>query len=75
MSNVKLHKPGSNIANHGWSNNHRINFEESKIVDQGNYRSRKSLKSWHTANTVYSDNNSFERFLYQNPIIFLSVNN
>ena len=55
---MKLHKPGSNIANHAWSNDRNINFEESNIIDKGNYRTRKTLESWHTAKTPYADNNS-----------------
>ena len=41
--NVKNYKKGSNIANHAWENNHNID------IDSGNYRTRKTLESWHMA--------------------------
>ena len=28
------------------------------VIDRGNYRTRKTLESWHTANTIDADNNS-----------------
>ena len=36
---------GSNIANHGWSHDHHINFDSA-------------LESWHTATTNEADNNT-----------------
>ena len=58
MRNVKYHAPGSNIAKHAWCNDHRIDFDNGKVIDRGNYRKRKTLESWHTANTTDADNNS-----------------
>ena len=54
--NVEKYKSGSNIANHAWKNDHRIDFVNGKIIDKGNYRHRSTLESWHTAcieNTEY----------------------
>ena len=51
-------KTSSNIANHAWTNNHQIDFNNGKIIDRGNYRHRRTLESWHTACTKNSDNNS-----------------
>ena len=56
--NVEHNKIGSNIANRAWANNHNIDFKNGKIIDKGNYRQSKKLKSWHTACTKNSDNNS-----------------
>ena len=58
VRNVKQFKDGSNIAKHAWSNDHKIDFENSKIIDKGNYRHRSTLESWHTAITTNADNNS-----------------
>ena len=33
-------------------------FENGKVIDSGNYRTRKTLESWHTALITNSDNNS-----------------
>ena len=33
-------------------------FENGRIIDRGNYRTRKTLESWHTMNTKDADNNS-----------------
>ena len=38
--NVELSKSGSNIANHAWTNNHKIDF---------NSKHRETLESWHNA--------------------------
>ena len=38
-------KKGSNIAKHAWDLNHRIDFNNGKAIDSGNYRTRKTLKS------------------------------
>jgi hypothetical protein len=35
-----------------------IDFENGKVIDSGNYRTRKKLESWHTAIITNSDNNS-----------------
>ena len=58
IRNVKNYKKGSNIANHAWENNHNIDFANSRVIDSGNYRTRKTLESWHTALIANSDNNS-----------------
>jgi len=55
--NVKMHTKGSNVANHAWSKNHQIDFDNALIIDKANYRHLKTLESWHTAKTVYADNN------------------
>ena len=51
-------KKGSNIAKHAWDYDHKIDFENGKVVDSGNYRTQKTLESWHTATITNSDNNS-----------------
>jgi len=56
--NVKVHTKGSNVANHAWSKNHQIDFDNALIVDKAYYRQLKTLESWRTAKTVYADNNS-----------------
>ena len=33
-------------------------FENGQVIDRGNYGTRKTLESWHTAATAESDNNS-----------------
>ena len=58
IRNVKQNKAGSNIASHSWINDHIINFEDGQVIDKGNYRTRKTLESWHTAITAESNNNS-----------------
>ena len=58
MRNVKHCTKGSNVAKHAWTFNHVIDFNNSKIIDKANNRSRKTLKSWHRAKTVGADNNS-----------------
>ena len=58
IGSVKNCKKGSNIAKHAWDLNHRIDFNNGKIIDSGNYRTRKTLESWHTAVITNSDNNS-----------------
>ena len=58
IRNVKQNTAGSNIAKHSWANDHAINFEDGQVIDRGNYRTRKTLESWHTAVTAESDNNS-----------------
>ena len=39
-------------------NDHIIDFENGRIIDRGDYRTRKTLESWHTTNTKDADNNS-----------------
>ncbi|XP_068705523.1 uncharacterized protein [Montipora foliosa] len=58
MRNLKHCTKGSNVAKHAWTFNHDIDFNNSKIIDKANNRSRKTLESWHTAKTVGADNNS-----------------
>ena len=48
---------GSNVLQHSWANDHTINSEDGQVIDRGNYRTRKTLESWHTAITAESDNN------------------
>ncbi len=62
MKNVEKHKAGSNMVNHAWSFDHKIDFKNCKIIDKANYRHRATLESWHTALTTNADNNS-NRFL------------
>ena len=49
---------GSRIANHAWSNNHAIDFENASVIDKGTFRTRKTLEAWHTTVTPNADNNS-----------------
>ena len=56
IRNVKQNIASSNIASHSWINDHIINFEYEKVIDKGNYRTRKILESWHTAIKAESDN-------------------
>ena len=58
MKNVKKHKVGSNIANHAWSFDHKIDYKNCKIIDKANDHHRATLESWHTALTTNADNNS-----------------
>ena len=46
-----------NIAKRAWDYDHKIDFENGKVIDSGNYRTRKTLESWHTATITNSDNN------------------
>ena len=56
--NLKNYTKGSNVANHVWQNSHSIDFDNACVIDQGNYRVRKTLECWHTAKTVDLENNS-----------------
>ena len=58
MRNIKYCTKGSNVAKHALTFNHVIDFNNSKIIDKANNRSRKTLESWHTAKTVGADSNS-----------------
>ena len=49
---------GSRIANHAWSNNLAIDFDNASIIDKGSFRTRKTLEAWHTKVTPDTDNNS-----------------
>ena len=56
--NVEQCKSGSYIAKHAWTQDHKINFDTCKILDKPTYRHRATLKSWHTAITMNSNNNA-----------------
>ena len=58
MKNVEKHKAGSNIAKNAWSFDHKIDFQNCKIIDKANCRHRATPESWHTALTTNADNNS-----------------
>ena len=58
IRNVKNCEKGSNIGKHTWDYDHKIDFENGKVIDIGNYRTRKTLESCHTAKITNSDNNS-----------------
>ena len=48
-------KKGFNIAKHAWDYDHKIDFENGKVIVSGNYRTRKTLESWHTGTIINSD--------------------
>ena len=56
-----MHTKGSNVANHAWSKNHQIDFDNALIIDKAYYRHLKTLESWHTAKTVDADNQGGKR--------------
>ena len=58
LRNTKTAAKGSRIANHAWSNNHAIDFENALVIDKGTFRTRKTLEAWHTTVTPNADNNS-----------------
>jgi len=58
LRNTKTAAKGSRIANHAWSNNHAIDFENASIIDKSTFRTRKTLEAWHTKMTPKADNNS-----------------
>ena len=58
IRNTKAFKKGSNIATHAWLNDHSIDFDRAHVIDNGNFRDRKTLESWHTAITSEADNNA-----------------
>ena len=45
IGKVKLCKTGSNISVHAWRNNHSIDFNNARVIDNGNFRIRKTLES------------------------------
>ena len=45
LRNTKTAAKGSKIANHAWSNNHAIDFENASIIDKGTFRTRKTLEA------------------------------
>ena len=58
LRNTKTAGKGSRIANHAWSNNHAIDFENALIIDKGTFRTRKTLEAWHTKVTPNADKSS-----------------
>ena len=58
VRNVKTCANGSNIAKHAWSFDHRIDFNNSSVIDKGSFRIRKTLEAWHASATKHADNNS-----------------
>ena len=58
LRNTKIAAKGSKIANHAWSNNHAIDFDNALIIDKGTFRTRKTLEAWYTRVTPNADNNS-----------------
>ena len=58
VRNVEHCKKGSNVAKHAWTHDHVIDFKNSKVIDSGSHRTRKTLESWHTALTNNADNHS-----------------
>ena len=44
LRNTKTAAKGSRIANHAWSNNHAIDFENASIIDKGTFRTEKHWK-------------------------------
>ena len=58
IGNVKTSANGSNIAKHTSSFDHRIDFDNSSVIDKGSFRIRKTLEAWHTFATKHADNNS-----------------
>ena len=45
-------------AKHAWSFDHRIDFDNSSVIDKGSFRVRKTLEAWHTFATKHAGNNS-----------------
>ena len=58
VRNVKTCANESNIAKHAWSFDHRIDFDNSSVINKGSFRIRKTLEAWHTSATKHVDNNS-----------------
>ena len=52
---VTLWKKGSNVVQHAWNMDHRIDFKQAKVIDKGNFRQRWTLESWHTTATENAD--------------------
>ena len=48
----------SNIAKNAWLFDHRIDFDNSGVIDKGSFRIRKTLEAWHTSATKHANNNS-----------------
>jgi len=47
----------SKIANHAWSREHSIDFNNASLIDKGSFQVRKTLESWHTMVTPNAVNN------------------
>ena len=59
MRNVKSYARGSNIAKHvRLVCKSLIDFNDSRVIDKGSSRIRKTRESWHTASIDHADNNS-----------------
>jgi len=56
IRNIKTAAKGSKIANHAWSHEHSIDFNNASLIDKSSFRIRKTLESWHTMATpnIYS---------------------
>ena len=59
LRNTKTAAKGSRIANHAWSNNHAIDFENASIIDKGTFRTRKTLEAQITIIVRYPRNTTF----------------
>ena len=44
--------------NHAWSFDHRIDFDNSRVINKSSFCIRKTLEAWHTSATKHADNNS-----------------
>ena len=53
---VKTCANASKIAKHARSFDHRVDFDNSSVIDKGSFPIRKTLEAWHT--TEHADNNS-----------------
>ena len=58
IRNVKTCANGSNSAKHAWQFDHRIDYDNSSVIDNGSVRIRKTLEAWHTSATEHADSNS-----------------
>ena len=58
IRNGKTCANGSNIAKHEWSFDHRVDFDNSSVIDKGSFRIRKTLGACHTFATKHADNNA-----------------
>ena len=52
---MKQNAASSNMAKYSWAHDYTINLEDGRVMDRGNYRTRKT-ESWHTEITAESDN-------------------
>ena len=68
VRNVKTCGNASNIAKHAWSSfDHRIDFDNSSVIDKGSFRVRKTLEAWHTSATKHADNKALFTSRQGNP--------